>query len=139
MIMSQERIKILEMLTDGKITAAEADALLRAVDDGKSPPSDGAPHTSTRSARYLRIQVNDAGGATVNVSVPLQLIRSGIRLASLMPEHVQDRVNDALQSKGMDIDLRRATPEDIDALIASLSELTMEIDDGGDHVRIFCE
>jgi membrane peptidoglycan carboxypeptidase len=137
--MNEERIKILEMLGAGKITAAEADALLRAVEPAASVPS-AAAATTTRTPRYLRVQI-DSAGTNVNVRVPLQLVRSGIKIASLMPEDVQDKVTGALKSKGLDIDLGRAKGEDIDALIESLSELTMEIDegDGGDKVRIFCE
>jgi membrane peptidoglycan carboxypeptidase len=137
--MNEERIKILEMLGAGKITAAEADALLRAVEPAPAGRS-AAVATTTGTPRYLRVQI-DSAGTNVNVRVPLQLVRSGIKIASLMPQDVQDKVTGALKAKGLDIDVGRAKAEDINALIESLSELTMEIDegDGGDKVRIFCE
>ncbi len=81
MTMSNERIKILQMLEEGKITADEATTLLRALDGGRrtgpSMPSPGGEN------RYLRIRVTDltSGSAKVNVTVPMGLVSAGLRMA----------------------------------------------------------
>ncbi|MEE8390075.1 MAG: hypothetical protein V3S14_04665 [Anaerolineae bacterium] len=78
---SEERIKILQMLEEGKITADEATTLLRALDGGQRA-TPGAPSISSAS-RFLRIQVTDldSGKAKVNVTIPMGLVGAGLRMA----------------------------------------------------------
>ena len=75
-----ERLKILEMLEQGKITAEEATTLLRAIEGGRR----SAPAASTPAGKkFLRIQVTDlsSGAAKVNVTVPMGLVGAGLRMA----------------------------------------------------------
>ncbi|HHS98170.1 MAG TPA: hypothetical protein ENK08_09825 [Chloroflexi bacterium] len=78
---SDERLKVLQMLEEGKITAEEAATLLRALEGGQRARSDtpavGGEH------RFLRIQVTDmaSGTAKVNVTVPIGLVQAGLRIA----------------------------------------------------------
>jgi len=77
----EERIKILQMLEEGKVTADEATALLRALDGGRRAPS-GGPGAGGKN-RFLRIQVTDltSGSAKVNVTIPMGLVGAGLRMA----------------------------------------------------------
>ncbi len=78
---SEERIKILQMLEDGKISAEEATTLLRALDGGaRTVPS--APGL-VGSGRFLRIRVTDLSSETpkVNVTIPMGLVGAGLRMA----------------------------------------------------------
>jgi hypothetical protein len=78
---SEERLKILQMLEEEKITAEEAATLLRALEGGRrSRPASPDPGGSNR---YLRIQVTDltSGSAKVNVTVPMGLVGAGLRMA----------------------------------------------------------
>ncbi len=43
----------------------------------------------------------------VNIRVPLKLIRAGLKLASFIPKDAQDKVNEALQEKGIDADFSK--------------------------------
>src|SRR5580704_10081496 len=87
--MSEHRRQILEMLSVGKITADEAERLIAALE--KDAPSGGAPVAANCPApKYLRVMVEqekdrdgDTLAKTVNIRVPLQLLRAGVRLASL--------------------------------------------------------
>jgi hypothetical protein len=78
---SDERLKILQMLEEEKITAEEAATLLRALEGGRrarpDAPGVGGEH------RFLRIQVTDLASGTgkVNVTVPLGLVQAGLRIA----------------------------------------------------------
>jgi hypothetical protein len=78
--MNEERRKVLEMLSQGKITVEEAEKLLAAVgaaDPGPAAESDAA---GRRSWKYLRVQVEPSPGSEngdrVNIRVPFKLIRT---------------------------------------------------------------
>ena len=78
----EERLKVLSMLENGKITAEEATTLLRAIDGGTRRPSSMAI-TPEGQKRFLRIQVTDlaSGSAKVNVTLPMGLVGAGLRMA----------------------------------------------------------
>jgi hypothetical protein len=141
--MSEQRRQILTMLAEGKITADEAERLITALErtwDGAPPPAtDPRP---TARARYLRVVVNERGGsdpARVNIRVPFQLLRAGVRLASLVPPKALDQINDELRRSGVPIDVTQLKPEHIDGLIDHLGELTVDVEDSDAKVHIFCE
>jgi len=143
--MNEERKRILNMLAENKITAEDAEALLDAM---SPPPATGGTGATggggARSAdpRYLRVLVEDQDGHTgkVNVRVPFQLIRAGVRLAALIPVAAHGPVNKALQSRGIDIDISKLKPEDFEDLVQHLRDLTVDVEGTrGEKVRVFCE
>ena len=81
MAASEERMRVLQMLEEGKITPDEAASLLRALGKGQEagPSRTGAPTEN----RYLRIRVTDlnTGTGKVNVTIPLGLVSAGLRIA----------------------------------------------------------
>jgi hypothetical protein len=137
--MGEETRKVLEMLREGKIDIEEAEKLLAAVAPAGPQTGDSAGPTGAR--KYLRIQVEpDQGtdGDRVNVRVPMKLIRAGLKLAAFLPREAQSQVNSALQEKGMDVDLSRLTPEDLEELVSNLDDLTVNVE-GKQKVRIYSE
>jgi len=78
---SNERLKILQMLEEGNITAEEATTLLRAL-EGMRRAVSGVASLGGEN-RFLRIQVTDlaSGSAKVNVTIPLGLVSAGLRMA----------------------------------------------------------
>jgi hypothetical protein len=68
----------------------------------------------------------------------MKLIRAGLKFAALIPQAAQGKVNEALKEKGLDIDLTKISPQDLEDLVANLDDMTVEVD-GKDKVRIFCE
>jgi hypothetical protein len=137
--MSEETRKILDMLHQGKIGVEEAEKLLAAV-SSTSVPAEGAV-TGTTEKKYLRIQVDPeqgSGGDRVNVRVPMRLIRAGLKLAAFLPRDAQSQVNDALKEKGMDLDLSKLTPQDLEEVVANLDDLTVDVE-GKQKVRIYSE
>jgi len=145
--MNENRKKILEMLAGNKITVEEAEKLLALTaseDDAGSEAAAGA--TGKKGApRYLRVEVNPGADAAsdpdaerVNIRVPMSLIRAGMKLTALIPPQAADKVNGALKEKGIDFDLRDLKMEDIEELVAALSDLEVDVTSGREkvHVRV---
>ncbi len=59
-----------------------------------------------------------------------------MKLGSLLPEVARDKVQEAMRAKGIAFDLNRAKPGEVRAL---LEDIDINIEDGSDHVRVFCE
>ena len=145
--MTQARRDILEMLAASKITTDEAERLMAAVENSPAAPSSTiTDEPSIRpKPKYLRVVVNDARGkdggpVNVNVRVPMQLLRAGVRLAGLIPQPAMEKANLAMGHKGVHINLGDIKPENLDELVDQLSDLTVDMDEGsGAKVRVFCE
>ncbi len=148
--MSENRRQVLEMLAGGKITADEAERLISALekDSGNGAPVNGAIAQIKRNAKYLRVVVEAEDGSDprpvkVNIRVPLQLLRSGVKLVNLIPAPARQHVNDALREQGIQFDLNQIKPENLEELIDQLNDVTVDVDvdqtDNKVKVRVFCE
>ncbi len=76
-----ERMKILRMLEEGKLSAKEAARLLKALSKARTEPR---TDKSSGSAQWLRVRVTDLDGGrtSVNVNLPISLVNVGLRLGS---------------------------------------------------------
>jgi hypothetical protein len=143
--MSEDRRKILEMLSQGKITVDEAERLMAAL--SKEVPSNGPGGDSAanpkRKPKYIRVVVTEEEGkpqgTKVNIRVPMQLLRSGVKLVSLIPPQARDQVNFALHREGVQFDLNQIKPENLEELVEQLNDLSIDVDDNKTKVRVFCE
>jgi len=81
-----EKMQILNMVKEGKITPEEGVKLLEALED----PTDSAGNIlpSGTNAKWIKINVFDPEDSTkVNVTIPIALVNVGVKLASkLSPE-----------------------------------------------------
>ena len=140
--MNEERRKILDMLAQGKITVDEADRLMAAVGETGTGATAGTDASGRRSWKYLRVQVEPGptseSGDRVNIRVPFKLIRAGLKFAAFIPNEAQAKVTKAFKERGMDVDLARITPQDLEEIVSNLDDMTVEVD-GKDKVRVFCE
>jgi hypothetical protein len=137
--MNEQRRQILEMLAEGKITVDEAEQLIDALE--RERPDPPPTHLKTRP-KYLRVVVTaDEGDAPsrVNIRVPLQLLRAGVRLASLIPPQALTRVNTELSRSGVPFDLAELKPQHLEDLIDQLDEVDIDVEDPESKVQIFCE
>ena len=76
----------------------------------------------------------------MNIRVPFNLIRAGVRPTALLPTGLHEQINKALKENGVDIDISKVKPENLEELVEHLAELTVDVDGGnGDKVRIYCE
>ncbi len=158
--MNENRRQILEMLAAGKITADEAERLLSAIEAGPSAnmgefagsasAANGQKDAAVKTrAKFLRVLVEAdesmsgiKGGTTVNVRVPLQLLRAGVRLASLIPAQAHNQLDEAFTKHGVPLTLSQIKPENLEELIDHLDDLTVD-GEGREgppgKVRLFCE
>ena len=143
--MSTDRTRILGMLADGKITADEAETLLDALQPGgTSAPapatsSDDWPSGPSKSGTPKFMYVKVTGKDTVDVKVPLALLRTGLKLTSLIPKQAMDQINESMTEHGMSIDFNNLKPEDIEDIVTSLREMEINVHSKeGDDVRVFC-
>lgn len=93
--MNPEKIKILKMLEEKRITSEEAMQLLEAVDK-----LDKAGEAAPRRGRFLRIRVYEGEGekAKVNINVPLGW-------SKLLAPFIEGKIKARLREKGYDLDL----------------------------------
>jgi len=85
MASSEERLKILKLVEEGKISPEEAARLLAAV--GKAERRRAS--TTSTEGRWLRVRVTDmdSGKMAVNVNLPVSLVNVGLRMgARFVPE-----------------------------------------------------
>jgi len=143
--MAEERKRILGMAASGKISVAEAEELLNALDGRRHEliPA-AAPKKTTGSTKempkFFRVTVDSTGGDNVDVRIPFSLIKAGIRLKTLMPPEVAQKVNNHLSKSGIDVDLNLLDKEDIEDFVASFAGMKVNVDAAsGDKVRVFCE
>jgi hypothetical protein len=143
--MNENGRQVLEMLATGKITADEAERLLAALekDQAARSPIDGSEPRGKPSPRYMRVLVEDSktseNPTKVNIRVPMQLLRAGVRLAGLIPAQARNKVNDALRENGLSVDLNQIKPENLEEIVDQLADLTVDVDDKDSKVRVFCE
>jgi hypothetical protein len=157
--MNDNRRQILEMLAAGKITANEAEQLIAALEPNSAAPagefasrtagSNGWPNNDKDAPvktrlKYLRVLVESTeknGPTTVNVRVPMQLLRAGVRLASLIPQQAHEQFDATMNKHGVPLTLSQIKPENLEELIDHLEDLSVDVDakDEKAKVRVFCE
>ena len=106
-----ERMKILKMLEEGKLSAEEAARLLKAL--GKAKPERRGPPPGGE-AKWLRVRVTDlkSGRASVNVNLPMSLVNVGLKLwAQFVPDtegidfrQIQEALRAGLTGKIVDVE-----------------------------------
>ena len=78
--------------------------------------------------------VNSSDGDKVNVRVPLGLLRTGIKLTTMLPGDASEKLKDS------GIDLSHLSSLSGDELMEELRDLQVDVDStDGDKVRVFCE
>jgi hypothetical protein len=137
--MSAETRKVLEMLQEGQISAADAERLLEKLDRGANAGSEPQPGREPSSSpaqklRYLRVLVESPKSEQVNVRIPLAFLRSGWKLLAVLPP----RVNEKLAEKGIDLSALAALKGE--ELEQALRDLLVNVDGPeGNKVQVFCE
>jgi hypothetical protein len=148
--MSEDRKRILGMLAEGKITAAEAETLLDALSSSAGTPDAGrtegasnaseewpsGPSADGPAPKFIYVKVT--GKDKVDVKVPISLLRAGLKLTSLIPPQAMDQINESMGEHGMSFDFNNLKPEDLQEIIENLREMEINVQSSnGDNVRVF--
>jgi len=130
----EERIKILQMVQEGKISPEDAAQLLEAIGTAgprhsSVPPAQNGEEAgiSGRKPRFLRVRVTDtdSGRPRVNVRLPISMVTVGIKMGSRF----------APQIEGMDAQQLMTIIESGE--IGQIVDVFDEED--GEHVEVFLE
>ncbi len=142
--MNEQRRQILQMLAEGKITADEAERLIDALERTRHESPPAAESRPNPRPKYLRVVMNstddsDDGPTRINIRIPLQLLRAGVRLASLIPPQALTKINTELDKSGVPIDLTELKPQHLEELIEHLDEVIVDLDEPNTKIQVFCE
>jgi hypothetical protein len=121
--MSEERARILQMVSEGKIDAEEGVKLLNALRSATSTSS----AQGTAAPRWIRVRVTDmvSGRTRVNVNLPFSLVTAATKLGARFAPEMEDF--------------------DWQEIVTAIREgasgkiVDVEDDEGGEKVEIFVE
>lgn len=88
MATTEERMQILRMIEEGKISAGEGAELLRALEK-KDGSANAEPLRGASQPRWFRVRITDltTGRNKVNVNIPMGLVQVGMKMgARFAPE-----------------------------------------------------
>lgn len=112
MATSEERMQILKMIEEGKISASEGTELIRALDRDNAG-KEKEPLKGASAPRWFRVRITDTstGKDKVNVNIPMGLVNVGMKMgARFAPEiegvefeKVTELIQSGAQGKVMDI------------------------------------
>ena len=129
MASSEERMKILKMIEEGKLSAEEGTKLLAALSSSRvpGPPRPAGMPGMPGGPRWLRIRVTDVrtGRSKASVQIPLALVDAGMKIGAHFAPEVEgvnmSNVMEALRS----------------GVTGKIIDVTDEED--GEHVEIYVE
>lgn len=130
MVQTEERLRVLKMLQEGKISASEAAQLLEALDEIPSPTASktaSAVVIPSRPGKWFRVRVTDTnnGKTRVNVRLPLNMVSAGVKMGMRFSPEVE----------GLDVN-------ELMAFINSgeTGQIVDVVDEeDGEHVEVFIE
>lgn len=146
--MSNEKLRILQMIKDGTVTPEEGLSLIQALEsagpragimtrsgsDSKQEPEECCEFEGIKSgkkkAKFLLIKVDDSeSGKNVNIKIP-------IALAKFAGKFIPKEARSEMQAQGVDIDLDKL----LGLLENECCENLLEVEEGGKKiVKICCE
>ena len=123
--MSEERARILQMISENKITAEDGAKLLNALRSSEASATPGA--VGAGKARWFRVRVTDVetGRVKVNVNLPLSLVNVATKMGARFSPEMQDFDWDELMT----------------AINEGASGKLVEVQDdaGGERVEVFVD
>jgi hypothetical protein len=127
MASSEERMKILKMIEEGRLSAEEGTKLLATLSEqrGLTPPR--APGMPGGGPRWLRIRVTDvrSGRSKASVQIPLALVDAGMKIGAHFAPEVEG------------VDMANV----MEALRSGMTGKIIDVtdDEDGEHVEIYVE
>jgi len=126
MVTTEERMKILNMIREGKISAEEGAKLLSALGDSQKATRTSATR-STGEPRWFRVRVTDmeSGKTKVSVNIPFGLMEWGMQIGAQFAPEVGE----------LDFEqLKEALQSGVEGKVVDVID-----EEDGEHVEIFIE
>ena len=131
---NEERLKVLKMVEDGKISAEDAIELLAILEETtgrKNAQASTQPATAqaqgSRDNRWFRVRITDTdtGKTRVNVRLPVSMVNAGVKMGMRFAPEVE----------GLDIGelMQYIRSGDIGQIVDVFD------DDDGEHIEVFIE
>jgi len=140
--MSDERLRILHLLSEGKLTPEEAEKLMQAMDGStqhvQSPKEN---RSSDVKGKYLYVQVEPKEGKAserVSVKVPLALVKAGLNISKLIPLEAQGQIQSSMHDSGIPFNLSDFDSMNFQEIIEALEEMSVDVDTDESSVKVFC-
>jgi len=128
--MDEERLMILKMLQEGKITAEEAANLLDALNSGKDSKKqneESQEKTNGKPGRWFRVVVTDTvtGRPRANIRMPLGVINAGMKMGAHFAPQIDGMYSDQISN----------------AIQSGITGQILDVfdDEDGEHVEVFIE
>ena len=154
---TEDTRRILDLLSQGKITVDDADRLIKAMSadvpsgTAAAEPAETAADGGQR-ARWFRINIRKPASdqahkpKDVNIRVPISVVKGGMRLGAIIATFAGEKAAMRMKQRGLDLDLStingdlsRMNGAEFEAFLKSLDDMNIEIDDGRSTVRITAE
>ncbi len=125
----EERLKILRMIQDGKITAEEGAQLLSSLESRQAAGAETqrAANAARGPSRWFRVRVTDTdtGKTHVNLRLPVSLLHAGIKMGARFSPEVE----------GLDVN------QLIETINSGEVGKVVDVfdDEDGEHVEVFIE
>lgn len=136
--MSEERMKILDMLSQGIITASEANELLKSLDEKKIEVNGKmmteGQYLKSAAAKFLYIEAKSHDGDNVNVTIPLSLIKAAVKMGNVQGIIDKSLSWSSFANEAIDIDLILQCIES-----GTTGNIVSMDSKEGDSVRIYIE
>jgi len=127
MATTEERMKILKMIEEGKLIAEEGAKLLSALSAAQAKTQGVSGELGIGAARWLRVRVTDVntGRSKATVQIPISLIDAGMKIGAHFAPEIDGVRMDEL----------------IAALRTGMTGKIVDVtdDEDGEHVEIFVE
>jgi len=128
MATTEERMKILKMIDEGKISAEEGAKLLSALSESRSRAMTGSGlNRGVGNARWLRVKVTDVatGRSKATVQIPIGLMEAGMKIGAHFAPEVE----------GVDM------TQVMEALRSGMTGKLVDVidEEDGEHVEIYVE
>jgi hypothetical protein len=125
MVSSDERMKILDMIRDGKLSVDDGAKLLAALEDRPQRRKSSGPRWEGNQMFRVRVSDPGTGKTKVTANLPMSLVDAGLNFAS----------NFSVDMDGVSIDEIREAFHG--GMTGKIIEVVDEVD--GEHVEIFIE
>jgi hypothetical protein len=130
MTTAEERLKILRMIQEGKITAEEGIQLMDALEKDPTPPTPPGSSAGTgagKGGRWMRVRITDTttGKTRVDLRLPVNLVNAGMKMGA--------RFSPGIEGMDMSQILQHVNTGETGQVVDVFDE------DDGEHVEIFIE